>query len=327
MSATISGPRKASYLLLLLTLVVVARFGLGPCLLSGLVSYMILDVTERRLLAEHASPRVARWASVGTFLVLATMLAWIFVAFLRIGMARLPILLDTLLPRLAAFAERFGLDFPADNAKELRDLVVLQARENTGSIGKTSGLLTRGFFQVLVGLFAAVMKFLTPAEKGHAGHLYDSLRHEMNARVSLFLQSFEKVVGAQVVISVVNTVLTTGFLHVMGFHFKTFLTLTTFVCGLVPIVGNLVSNAFIVASGLITSEQLAMVGLVYLVVIHKLGYFLNSRILGGSIDTPVWMTLLGLVVGEAVMGVPGVLLAPALLHYAREELRAVPHPR
>ena len=38
----------------------------------------------------------------------------------------------------------------------------------------------------------------------------------------------------------------------------------------------------------------------------------------------MWMTLLGIVVGEAMMGVPGVLLAPALLHYAREELRAIP---
>ena len=168
------------------------------------------------------------------------------------------------------------------------------------------------------------MRFLSPSPAEHKHDLFDSLRHQFNSRVSLFMLSFERVVGAQVLISALNTVLTTIFLHAMGFHFKTFLTLTTFVCGMVPIVGNVISNVFIVSAGLIQSEQMAVIGLIYLVVIHKLGYLINSRILGGSIGTPMWMTLVGLVVGEAVMGVPGILLAPALLHYAREELRAIP---
>ena len=324
MSAPLSNSRTASYALFISVFVVVARYDLGAFLLAGLVSYMILDVTERRLLEAKTRPLLARWGALSAFAVLSVALAWIFVQFLRVGLARLPLLLDTLLPRLGAFADRYGFDFPADNARELRDVVVAAARENSSSIGKTSGLLTRGFFQVIIGMFVAVMRFLAPSPKGHGGHLYDSLRHEVNARVALFMRSFERVVGAQVLISTINTLLTTIILHAMGFHFKTFLTLTTFVCGMVPIIGNVISNVFIVASGLIVSEQLAMVGLVYLIVIHKLGYLLNSRILGGSIDTPMWMTLLGIVVGEAMMGVPGVLLAPALLHYAREELRALP---
>jgi len=82
----------------------------------------------------------------------------------------------------------------------------------------------------------------------------------------------------------------------------------------------------IVPAGLTVSVHLATFGLAYLVVIHKLEYLLNSRIIGGCIDTPMWMTLLGLVVGEAMMGVPGILLAPALLHYARAELRDLPAP-
>lgn len=324
MTNPISGSRLASYALFALALIAVSRFALGPCLLAGLVSYMILDVTNRRLCGVGARPALARWAALAVFAIMSATLAWIFIAFLRVGLTRLPLLLDTLLPRLGAFAERYGFDFPADNARELRDVVVAGARENSSSIGKTSGLLTRGVFQVLIGMFIAMMRFLTPSPPEHGGHLYDSLRHEINARVKLFMRSFERVVGAQVLISTLNTVLTSIFLHAMGFHFKTFLTLTTFVCGMVPLIGNVVSNVFIVASGLIVSEQLAIVGLVYLIVIHKLGYLLNSRILGGSIDTPMWMTLLGIIVGEAVMGVPGVLLAPALLHYAREEMRALP---
>lgn len=324
MSMSISGPRLISYGFFVLVLFVIARFDLGAGVMSGLVSYMIMDVTERYLRSRGVRRLFARWAALAAFAIMATALAWIFVTFLRVGMVRLPLLLDTVLPRLAAFAERYGMDFPADNARELRDLVVSAAKENSLSIGKTSGLLTRGFFQVIIGLFAAVLRFLSPAAPGHAGNLADSLRLEFNARVTLFMRSFERVVGAQVVISAFNTLLTAAFLYAMDFHFKTFLMLTTFVFGLVPIVGNVVSNTCIVASGLIVSERMAMFGLIYLVVIHKLEYLLNSRVLGESIGTPMWITLIGLVVGEALMGVPGVLLAPALLHYTREELRAIP---
>lgn len=324
MSLALSGPRKASYGLFLLALLIVARFSLGPCLLAGLVSYMIMDLTVRRLHDAGVHGRSARVTAIATFIVLAAALGWIFVNFARVGVARLPVLLDNVLPRLTGLADLLGVDSPIENARELRDLAVASARENFTSVSKASGLLTRGFLQVLVGMFVAALRFLAPADEEGDASLFEVLRAEFSARVRLFVRSFERVVGAQVTISIVNTALTAAFLYAAGVPFKTFLILTTFVCGLVPIAGNVISNCAIVAAGLTVSLQLATAGLVYLVVIHKLEYFLNSRIVGGSIDTPMWMTLLGLVVGEAMMGVPGVLLAPALLHYAREELRAIP---
>jgi predicted PurR-regulated permease PerM len=324
MSTAISGPRKASYALFLLALVAVARYGLGVCVLSALVAYMIMDLTERRLRILGVRPSLARWAALAVFAILATFLGRVFIQFVRVGVVRIPVLLDTVLPRLTALSDQFGFDIPVDNARELRDLVVAAVKDNFASVTKTSGLLTRSFFQALVGIFVAATRFLSPdLEEGRA-NLFETLRAEFSARVRLFVRSFERVVGAQVTISTVNTILTAIFLYAMGFHFKTFLILTTFVFGMVPIIGNVISNVAIVTAGLTVSVQLATIGLIYLIVIHKLEYLLNSRIVGVSIDTPMWMTLLGLVVGEALMGVPGVLLAPALLHYAREELRAIP---
>ena len=324
MSATLSNTRLASYALFVTALIVVARFSLGPCVLAGLVSYMIMDLTDRRLRERGVGPRISRWAALAVFAILATALSWIFIAFVRVGVSRLPVLIDTVLPRLTALSSNFGFELPVDNALEVRDLVVTEVKENFSSVSKTSGLLTRGFFQVVIGMFVAAMRFLAPDKPDNDGRLYDSLRHEINARVRLFVRSFELVVGAQVAISTVNTILTAVFLHAMGFPFKTFLILTAFVCGMIPIIGNVISNIAIVTAGLTISLQLATIGLIYLVIIHKLEYLLNSRIIGGLIDTPMWMTLLGLVIGEAMMGVPGVLLAPALLHYARAEMRALP---
>ena len=54
----------------------------------------------------------------------------------------------------------------------------------------------------------------------------------------------------------------------------------TFLVGLIPVVGNIVSNTVIVIVGLSHSLHIAVASLVFMVVIHKLEYFLNARIIG-----------------------------------------------
>lgn len=317
--------RALSYLIFGAGLVVIELLDLMPALLAGLASYMALDLTERGLIAAGARKSISRAAAVTVFLLLAGGIGWTFGAFAGVGVARLPELIDTVLPKLSALAETWGYNFPVENARELRDLVVTTAKANVQQLGKTSGIVTRDFAHVLVGVFVAILRFLSPSSATRPPtNLFESLMVAVEERAHRFVRSFERVVGAQVMISTVNTIVTAVFLYAMDFPFRNFLILTTFVCGLIPILGNLISNTVIVAAGLINSVQLAVIGLVFLVVVHKLEYVLNSRIVGGSINTPMWVTLLGLLAGEALMGVPGVLIAPAMLHYLRDELRDLP---
>jgi predicted PurR-regulated permease PerM len=62
-----------------------------------------------------------------------------------------------------------------------------------------------------------------------------------------------------------------------------------------------------------------VISLLYLIVLHKFEYFLNSKIIGGRIKNPMWITLLGLLVGERLMGIPGMILAPVVLNYIKLE--------
>jgi predicted PurR-regulated permease PerM len=93
----------------------------------------------------------------------------------------------------------------------------------------------------------------------------------------------------------------------------------TFLCGLLPIIGNIMSNTLIVGVGFTVSPNVALFALIFLVVIHKLEYFLNSKIIGDRIKNPMWLTLVGLVIGEKLMGIPGMILAPVVLHYIKVE--------
>ena len=127
------------------------------------------------------------------------------------------------------------------------------------------------------------------------------------------------MISAQIIISVINTGLTAVFLLWNNFNFAPVLIMLTFLCGLLPIIGNVISNTLIVFVAFTISPPMALVSLVFLVVIHKLEYFLNSKIIGDRIKNPMWLTLLGIVVGEKLMGIPGMILAPVVLHYIKIE--------
>jgi predicted PurR-regulated permease PerM len=122
------------------------------------------------------------------------------------------------------------------------------------------------------------------------------------------------------VISTINTGLTAVFLLWNGYPFAAVLVMLTFLCGLLPIIGNLISNTLIVGIGFTLSPRTALIALIFLVVVHKLEYFLNSKIIGDRIKNPMWLTLIGLVLGEKLMGIPGMILAPVVLHYIKVEM-------
>ena len=150
-------------------------------------------------------------------------------------------------------------------------------------------------------------------------NLYTCLTKEISKRFAFIYQSFRTVMGAQLIISTINTFFTAIFIFVIGLPYYLTIVVVTFLCGLLPIIGNLISNTIIFGIALNESPELAIASLIFLVVLHKLEYFLNSKIIGDRIKNPMWLTLLSLIVGERVMGIPGMILAPVVLHYIKVE--------
>lgn len=76
----------------------------------------------------------------------------------------------------------------------------------------------------------------------------------------------------------------------------------TFFLGLIPILGNLMSNTVIVIVSLSVSPMVAVGSLAFLVIIHKLEYFVNARIIGSRIRARAWELLTAMLVMEAALG-------------------------
>jgi predicted PurR-regulated permease PerM len=146
-------------------------------------------------------------------------------------------------------------------------------------------------------------------------------------RITLFGQAFRNIVFAQVRISAINATFTGIYLGVvlplMGVHlpFTKTLIAITFIVGLLPVIGNLISNTVIVVVSMSHSLGVAIGSLLFLVIIHKLEYFLNARIVGGQIRAYAWELLLAMLCMEAAFGLPGIVAAPIYYAYIKSELR------
>jgi predicted PurR-regulated permease PerM len=70
------------------------------------------------------------------------------------------------------------------------------------------------------------------------------------------------------------------------------------------------------------SFQVAGASLLFLVIIHKLEYFINARIIGARIDAQAWELLLAMLVMEAAFGLSGLVAAPVYYAYLKDELAA-----
>ncbi len=206
----------------------------------------------------------------------------------------------------------------------LRDSAVQWLRDHAAEIRKAGGEVGRGLAYALIGMVIGALvavREVASCRDGPAGT-------RCQAALGLFEDAFSRVVLAQIRISALNTLLTAIYLEIvlraLDVHLplsKTMIALT-FVAGLLPIIGNLVSNTVIVVISLSYSLPIALGSLVFLIVVHKLEYFINARIVGSQINASAWELLLAMLVMEAAFGLPGVIAAPVFYAYAKAELVA-----
>jgi len=317
-------PRRISYAVLVSTLVLAGWLRLGAPLLAVLFSYFALC----KLLAVTKN----KWVAFILFVLVVGGIACGAAYFTRAAIRELPEVADSSLPSASAWAQARQIELPFTDFDSLKAFVIDAFKEETNYLKDVASFArsaTTVLIFVAIGIVAAVSLFINsqldisrsvPASRNN---LYSVLGGELSARFRDFYQSFATVMGAQITISLINTFLTAIFVLTVQLPDAPLLIGVTFLCGLLPIVGNLVSNTIIVCVAFTVSLKTALVALIFLIAIHKLEYFLNSKIIGDRIRNPIWLTLIALVIGERLMGIPGMVLAPVVLNYLRVEMSKI----
>ncbi len=323
------GSEVASYLLASLAVPLTLYFHLLPTVFAGLAVHVLTVKLARRL--------PVRWGGWAHRFALAALATLVVLALFGVGLGLWSFLhgsrgMAALLSTVAERVEGLRRTLPP-YISEAIPVTMEDLREQITSIlsehsQRISAAGMAGISTLVHVLFGMVIGGITALHHFDPSDNWSPLLSALYARTGALADAFDKVVFAQVKISVLNTVFTAIYLMVIlpfcGFHVPmvTILVPLTFVTGLLPVVGNLISNGVIVLISLGVSPGVAMASLVFLVLIHKLEYFFNARIVGGEVRASAWEMLCAMLTMEAIFGIAGLIAAPVAYAWLKAELRA-----
>jgi predicted PurR-regulated permease PerM len=321
----------AAYLLAALSLWLILKLQLLPAVCAGLLSYVLINAVAQSLQRRLPGIRAHRFVVVLLAVVVVSVLTLVIAAVVpplshEIGNPTL------LFERITPLVERARAQLPAslaesfpDNAEELRDALIDWSKVHASQLQIAGRQAARLVGQLLIGVvLGAILALYTSRERTAGGPLTVAI----NGRCANFAIAFRDVVFAQTKISAINTLLTGIFLcialPIFGVHLPLTKTLliATFVLGMLPVIGNLISNTLIVVVALSISLWVAVAVLVFLIGIHKLEYFLNARIVGTRIQAQAWELLIAMLLMETLFGIAGLVAAPIYYAYLKRELTA-----
>lgn len=326
------GVRIASYLLTALALVLVLRLHLLPALLAGLLVYELVHAMTpllgRRISGERA--RLVVVTILGAVVVgLLTLLIVALVGFFRNEISNPGLIWEQ---QLMPLVEKARVQLPAsltnllpDSVDELRVMALDLTRRHAMSLQNAGKETARVLVHIILGL---VLGALVALNRARPPHQIGPLAATLGVRCQRLAEAFHNIVFAQIKISLINTLATAvfllGVLPLMDIHVPLAKTLVvvTFLAGLLPVIGNLISNTAVTIAGLSVSLWVAAASLGFLIVIHKLEYFLNARIIGTQIRARAWELLVAMLVMEAAFGLTGLVAAPIYYAYLKSELEA-----
>jgi predicted PurR-regulated permease PerM len=319
-------------ILALFALVAILMLGLLPALLSGLLVYHLVHASIPLLERIGIGAKFGKIISLFMIAVIVTSIIVLSLigasSFFNGGSSGLVALLQRMADSIDTIRAHLPLwvqDYLPANVRDLQIAAASWLREHAvqlSHIGRTIGIT---LIYILTGMIIGGMVAFSQQQKALKPAPLTSLLIE---RIVLLNKAFRQIVFSQVKISSVNTLLTSIFLVGILPLFDIYLPLikvmiaVTFIAGLLPVLGNLISNTVIFLVCLSVSPMAAIGALSFLVIIHKLEYFLNAHIIGTNIKAQAWEILLAMIVMEAAFGISGVIAAPIFYSYLKEELFA-----
>ncbi|XID74403.1 AI-2E family transporter [Alkanindiges sp. WGS2144] len=326
-------PRQAliaSYIIVATGLLLLIPLNLLPCFIAGFLVHELVNALtpyfERFIHGRRARLTVVAVLSivVVSFLILSIgSLVGFIIHDVRGASAfshRITLVLQDLQTQLAIYLPGY---LPT-SVEELKNQIMEWIQRNFALLQHTGKYVLHAFITMLIGM---VLGAIVSLHQVRPKEQPPTFKTELINRVSTLADAFRNIVFAQLKISSINTILSGVFLvialPIFGIHlpFAKTLVILTFILGLLPVVGNLVSNTLVFIAGLTVSLPVAVAALSYLILIHKLEYFLNAKIVGTKIEANSWEVLIAMLVFQGAFGLAGLVAAPIYYAYLKSELK------
>lgn len=330
-----------SYALIGTLLITILVTGLFPAFMAGMITYLLVIKfapnlhrignikngfrnSESSGINQSTSRTISVIIIASTIITALTVTIWSTIGFFQSEEGSAQVLLQ----KLADIVDNTRDQCPEwlcnsvpASADDMRVQATKWLRSHANDVKSISESVGHTFIRILLGMIIGAMVSLH-LKLEYLGPLAESLLK----RVTVLSETFSKIVFAQIKISSVNTIATAIFILLIlpafdvDLPFAKTLIVMTFLFGLIPIAGNLISNTMMVIIALPFGLMTAIGCLAFLVALHKAEYFLNAKIIGTEIKATAWELLIAMVVMEAIFGIIGIVAAPILYAYVKQEL-------
>lgn len=295
-------------------------------LTTAVFAFLITFTAARKLSMTMRRPVPSKLCRDLIALIIVLCAGAIFVAFMvhfSMNASRTHSDFSSLLQQIVDVLTRFKISLPDSiaqyipgNVDQIRGDIANWLKTHAHDIQMWGKNALHAFGYIIAGIVIAAVVLFQVDERPEASDpaLTSVIFREFNHLTS----AFANVVFAQAEIAAINTVLTAiyllGILPLIGHPLPMSSTLLvfTFFAGLIPVVGNLASNAAIVLLSLGDSTVIVVTSIIWLLLIHKLEYVLNANIIGHRIHARAWELLSAMLLCEACFGMTGVICAPII---------------
>jgi predicted PurR-regulated permease PerM len=205
---------------------------------------------------------------------------------------------------------------------------LLQNSLSGGAAVLGAGVAVFGVLTNLLVVLVLTVYFVADLPRIRAA-LYRLVPHSRRPRAILIGDEISAKVGGYVlgnlVISLIAGVLTLIWLTIFGVPYALLLAVTVAVLDLVPVIGSIIGGVLVSLVALTVSLPVCLATVGFFVLYRLLeDYLLVPKIIGGVLKVPALVTVVAVLVGGALLGVIGALVAipvaAALLLIAKEVL-------
>lgn len=290
------------------------RSFLNLILLTFLLTYLIYS------LQQFIVTKINKFTYINEKLVTIILYLFLFISFSLFVYKYIPIIINQIsdiIKELSEFkinTQQYKIEqfiMPLFKGMNIDDYL----KNSTNFLIKFATNIGRWGFNIVIAFILSIFFMLERTE------ISDFLNKFNNSRIKIFYQyskyfginflnSFGKVIQAQILISTTNTILSVISLSIMGFPQLLGLGLMIFILGLIPVAGTILS---LIPLSIIAFNIGGLTKVLYVIILiallHALeSYVLNPKFMSAKTHLPVFVVFSVLIISEHFMGVWGLLI-------------------
>jgi predicted PurR-regulated permease PerM len=310
-------------------------FHLVPALIAGLTTYTLVQGIENMLLTKLNLGKKSKLIAT-IFISALIVLVLIFVSMSLFSWIQTVISdPNAVVQSVQQILQKTLNDMPASfskyipsNVQDIQNALLEFAKVHIATFQTIGKGTAHNVITILLGMIIGVfIAYSINKDNKNSEGVEKPFTKEFFATTQNFALAFKHVAVAQVAISIFNTILTSILLLAVfplfdiNVPFVKSLIIGTFLFGLIPILGNIIVNCMVVLAALSVSIGAGAGALVFLIFIHKVEYFLNAKIVGGSVNATSYELLIVMVLAESIFGLAGLVIAPILYAFLKASLK------